>query len=125
MKSSLLLVAIAGAAVPAAAAPPPVAAAPPPPVAALLDQLAATRQLDEIALSPDGQRIAWVEHVADRSQPAGRWLVYAAPSDGRRPAVKIGEGRGIAWSHDGTRLAYIDKQLYVAAIGGPCASSPI
>ena len=88
-----------------------VAAAEPAP-AAILDDLAATHNFEEVALSPDGLRVAWVERVATR------WLVSAAQVDGKRPPVRIGEGRHIAWSHDGTRLAYVDKQLYVATIGG-------
>src|SRR5439155_24545798 len=44
--------------------------------------------------------------------------VFEAPVDGKRPARKLGEGRHIAWSHDGTRLAYIDTQLVVVTLGG-------
>jgi len=62
--------------------------------------------------------VAWVEKLKDKGRETGKAAVYAAPVDGKRPAVKLGEGRHIAWSHDGTRLAYVDKQLYVATIGG-------
>jgi dipeptidyl aminopeptidase/acylaminoacyl peptidase len=96
---------------------PALAAAQPKP-GAILDDLAATRTFEEIAISPDGQRVAWVEKVIDKGRDTGKTAVFAVPIDGKRPAVKLGEGRHIAWSHDGTRVAYIDKQLYVATIGG-------
>ncbi|HEX7842882.1 MAG TPA: S9 family peptidase [Kofleriaceae bacterium] len=96
---------------------PAVAVAQPKP-GAILDDLAAARSFEEIAISPDGQRVAWVEKVIDRGRDTGKAAVYAAPVDGKRPPAKLGEGRHIAWSHDGTRVAYIDKQLYVATLGG-------
>src|SRR5215831_9323490 len=85
---------------------------------AILDDLAATRMFEEVAISPDGQRVAWVEKVIDKGRETGRAAVFAAPVDGKRPAAKLGEGRHIAWSHDSARLAYVDKQLFVATIGG-------
>jgi dipeptidyl aminopeptidase/acylaminoacyl peptidase len=113
MKAPLLLVLI-----PALAAAGPALAAPRSSAAAILDDLAATRSFEEIAISPDGQRVAWVEKLVVRGRDTGRTAVFAAPVDGKRPPAKLGEGNHIAWSHDGTRLAYIDKQLYVATIGG-------
>jgi dipeptidyl aminopeptidase/acylaminoacyl peptidase len=96
----------------------PAALAAQPKPGAILDDLAATHSFEEIAISPDGQRVAWVEKVLDKGRDTGRAAVFAAAVDGKRPPAKIGEGRHIAWSHDGTRLAYIDKQLYVATLGG-------
>src|SRR5215510_6833448 len=106
MKAALLIVLL-----------PAIAAAQPKP-GAILDDLAATRSFEEIAISPDGQRVAWVEKLIDKGRDTGRAAVFAAPVDGKRPPAKLGEGRHIAWSHDGTHLAYIDKQLYVATLGG-------
>jgi len=96
----------------------PAAAAAQPKPAAILDELAAMHAFEEVAISPDGQRVAWVETVLEHGRDTGRAAVFAAPVDGARPANKLGEGRHIAWSHDGTRLAYVDHQLYVAPIGG-------
>ena len=106
MKALLLLVLI------------PTVAAAQPGAGAILDDLAATRTFEEVAISPDGQRVAWVEKLIERGRDTGKTAVFAAPADGKRPPVRIGEGHHIAWSHDGTRLAYIDTQLYVATIGG-------
>ena len=95
-----------------------IAAAQPRP-GAILDDLAATRAFEEIAITPDGQRVAWVEKVIDKGRDTGRAAVFAAALDGKRPPVRLGEGRHIAWSHDGARLAFVDKQLYVAAFPAP------
>jgi dipeptidyl aminopeptidase/acylaminoacyl peptidase len=96
----------------------PAAAAAQPTPAALLEELAAVRSYEEVVVSPDGARVAWVEKVIEKGRDTGRAAVFAAPVDGKRPPARIGEGRHIAWSHDGARLAFVDKQLYVAAIGG-------
>src|ERR1051325_11280937 len=95
-----------------------IAAAQPRP-GAILDDLAATRAFEEIASTPDGQRVAWVEKVIDKGRDTGRAAVFAAALDGKRPPVRLGEGRHIAWSHDGARLAFADKQLYVASFPAP------
>src|SRR4051812_32292258 len=79
---------------------------------AILDDLAATRRFEEVAMSPDGQRVAWVEKLIDKGRDTGKAAVFVAAVDGKRPAARIGEGRHVAWSHDSTRLAYVDKQLY-------------
>jgi dipeptidyl aminopeptidase/acylaminoacyl peptidase len=96
----------------------PTAAAAQPTAGAILDDLATTHAFEEIAISGDGQRVAWVEKVIEKGRDTGRAAVFAAPADGTRPAVRLGEGRHLAWSHDGTRLAFVDKQLYVAPYGG-------
>jgi dipeptidyl aminopeptidase/acylaminoacyl peptidase len=110
--SSLLLSSAIAAAQPAAR---------PATASAILDDLAVTHVFEEIAVSPDGRRVAWVESVIENGRDTGRAAVFAAPIDGAKPAVKLGEGRRIAWSHDGARIAYVDKQLFVAAIAGGAA----
>jgi dipeptidyl aminopeptidase/acylaminoacyl peptidase len=98
------------------AALPSVAAAQPKP-AAILDDLAATRTFQEVAISPDGQKVAWVERVTVKGQPTGKMVVFATRVDGKRPIVKLGEGKELVWSHDSAQLAFVDKQLFVAPIG--------
>src|ERR1043165_7141791 len=93
----------------------PALAAAQPKVGAILDDLAATHAYEEIALSPDGRRVAWVEKRIERGRDTGRGAVFAASVDGALAPVKLGEGRHIAWSHDGAQLAFVDTQLYVAA----------
>jgi len=72
---------------------------------------------EEVAISPDGQRVAWVEKIFDKGRDTGRAAVFASTVDAGAAPRKLGEGRQIAWSHDGKRLAWIDKQLTVATIG--------
>src|ERR1041384_8029225 len=96
---------------------PAIAAAPSP--GAILDDLAATRAFEEIAITPDGQRVAWVEKVIDKGRDTGRAAVFAVALAGKRPRVRPAGRRHIAWSHDGTRLAFVDKQLFVAASPSP------
>jgi dipeptidyl aminopeptidase/acylaminoacyl peptidase len=106
MKAALLVVVVT----------PAIAFAQPKP-SAVLDELAAARAFDEVAISPDGRRVAWVEKVIVKGRDTGKGAVFEAPVDGKRPPVKLGTGRHIAWSHDGTKLAYVDTQLYVATVG--------
>jgi len=89
-----------------------------PKVATVLDDLVAVHQFEQVAISDDGKRVAWVESIIEKGHDTGRAAVYALDVASKRPAARIGVGRHIAWSHDGTRLAYIDTQLYVATIGG-------
>ncbi|HEY1546703.1 MAG TPA: S9 family peptidase [Kofleriaceae bacterium] len=85
---------------------------------ALLDDLSTTHYFEEVAISPDGHRVAWVEKIIDKGRDTGRVAVFASTVDGASAARKLGEGRQLAWSHDGKRLAWVDKQLTVATIGG-------
>ena len=89
-----------------------------PKVAAVLDDLATVHQFEQVAISDDGKRVAWVEDIIEKGRDTGRAAVYAMDVASKRPATRIGEGRHIAWSHDGKRLAFIDTQLNVATIGG-------
>jgi dipeptidyl aminopeptidase/acylaminoacyl peptidase len=98
----------------------------------VLDALSASRQFKEVALSPDGQRVAWVEtlkgaegtpsavYVADLREPSAKPRRITAGDSTSAHAE-----RGIAWSADGSQLAFLsDKekkgqlQLYVAAVAG-------
>jgi dipeptidyl aminopeptidase/acylaminoacyl peptidase len=113
-----------------------VAAQTPPPtplVERVLEPLFQTRRFKEVALGPDGQRVAWVETLPgarDASPPpTAIWI-----GDRRTPSAKprrltAGTGahaeHGLAWSRDSTRLAFLsDKgkkdqlQLYVVRADG-------
>jgi dipeptidyl aminopeptidase/acylaminoacyl peptidase len=119
------------------AAPGPDRAAPQAPLDRLLDTLVATHTFHEVALSPDGGRLAWVEGLRRKDGAAtGSSAVYVAAlgaAAGPPRRITAGDGaahaeHGLAWSPDSRRLAFLsdrDKpgqlQLYVA----PVASGPV
>ncbi len=103
------------------------------PLTAGLDQLYATKQVREVAISPDGKQVAWVEPLA-AGQALGSTAIMVAPlppaagAPHRITAAANGGGfaeNSIAWSPDSRQLVFIsdaagDPQLFVAAAsGGP------
>jgi len=100
------------------------------PLNAALDQLYATRHVREVAISPDGKQVAWVEP----GQTLGTTSIMVAtlpPSSAAPHRVTAATNggafaeSGIAWSPDSRQLAFIsdvagDPQLFVSAVsGGP------
>jgi dipeptidyl aminopeptidase/acylaminoacyl peptidase len=83
-------------------------------IADILNDLGSTHQFTEVAISPDGSRVAWVEDAKAE--------IYVKTTASTAPAARIGTGRKIAWSPDSTRIAFLsdDKQpqLCVAAAKG-------
>jgi dipeptidyl aminopeptidase/acylaminoacyl peptidase len=97
-----------------------------------IDTLVATRAFSEVAISPDGAKVAWSVATLDRNNtPTGNSAIYVAASrGGAESRISAGDGAAdyaehdIAWSPDGNRLAFLsDKgspgqlQLYVADAG--------
>jgi len=85
-----------------------------PRIAEVLNDVAATRQFSEVAISPDASRVAWVEDAKAE--------IYVKTLNGGAP-VRVASGRKIAWSPDSSRLAFLsdDKQpqlCVIAAKGG-------
>jgi dipeptidyl aminopeptidase/acylaminoacyl peptidase len=102
------------------------------PLNAALDQLYATRQVREVAISPDGKQVAWVEPFAVQAPGSTSIMVAPVPSSegaAHRVTAATNGGSfaesGIAWSPDSRQLAFIsdatgDPQLFIsAASGGP------
>jgi dipeptidyl aminopeptidase/acylaminoacyl peptidase len=99
----------------------------------LLDELTATRRFQEVAISPDGKSLAWVESVpqkSDEAKPgsaiyiADLELPAAAP---RRVTADVGahSEHSVAWSADSKQIAFLsDKektgqlQLYACPAAG-------
>jgi dipeptidyl aminopeptidase/acylaminoacyl peptidase len=83
-------------------------------IADILNDLAATRHFEEVAIAPDAKYVAWVEeaksaiYVKDLASPA-------AP-------VHVGAGHKIVWSPDSSRIAFLSdakqSQLCVVAAKG-------
>jgi dipeptidyl aminopeptidase/acylaminoacyl peptidase len=77
---------------------------------AFLDALFAVRTFNDVAISPDGKRVAWTE------KDHGVWVANADGSKSRQ--LTTANDEGIAWSPDSRSLAYLakkndQKQLYV------------
>ncbi len=85
--------------------------------APILDDLVQTHYLKEVALSPDASAVAWSEKIFEKGRDTGRTAVMWMPTDGKAKPARIGEGGAIAWAHDSHRLAWVNKQLYVAVVG--------
>jgi dipeptidyl aminopeptidase/acylaminoacyl peptidase len=94
--------------------------------------LSSVRQFKEVAISPDGKRIAWVETLGDKDDPAASLAIHVAELGTAKVAprrITAGDGKAghdehdIAWSPDSTQLAFLsDKekagqlQLYIATV---------
>jgi len=102
----------------------------------VLNVIFATHRFEQAAISPDGQRVAWVEDVVSRhGQPTGKTVIYVAElNSSAKPhrisaeaADAIGDEGSVAWSRDSKELAFLSDaakagqlQLYIAsAAGGP------
>src|SRR5260370_9487788 len=108
---------------------------PRPSLASVLDSLATTRSFREVALSPDGKRVAWVESLPAKGGAPDASSIYTAELGSPiAPPQRITAGDGVtvhaehdlAWSPDSSRLAFLsDKpkpgqmQIYLAATAGP------
>ncbi len=83
----------------------------------ILDELVQTHYLREVALSPDGSKVAWTERIFEKGRDTGRTSVMWMATDGSTKPARLGEGESLAWAHDSRHIGWIDKQLYVATIG--------
>ncbi len=105
------------------------------PLDPLMDSLFAVRQFKQVAISPDGAHVAWVEELkAKNGAPSPNSAIYvAALKKPAAPPRRITAGNGtaahaehdIAWSPDGTRLAFLSDaakegqlQLFVVGLSG-------
>src|ERR1700745_2621958 len=76
----------------------------------VMNTLAATKRFEQVAISPDGQKLAGVEAMG-----AGHNAIFidrtASPSGARQQVTATTSGtadeESVAWSPDGTRLAFL------------------
>src|SRR5208283_2531234 len=80
---------------------------------ALLDSLAGSHGIRQVAISPDGQRVAWVE--ANGAPEHGIFVCTLAEPASTRHRITAGdddqasEEREIAWSPDSRQLAFLSN----------------
>ena len=106
-----------------------------PALEALIHSLARTQSYNEVAISPDGTRVAWSQPLHDSSGTA-TWnsAIYLAevvnPAARRRITAGNGDNdyseRAVAWSPNGKKLAFLSNasgqaELYVADAEGGAA----
>jgi len=115
------------------------AAAPPsqggaPSATALAEQaMFGVHEILDVAISPDGQRVAWVESLSEKSgAPSPNSVIYIAAlkSPGSRMKVTASSGApaaegSLAWSADSKQIVFLSdaghpgqKQVYIAIPGG-------
>jgi Tol biopolymer transport system component len=96
---------------------------------ALLDSLGRGTNIRQVVISPDGQRVAWVE--TGGASPTGIFVCTLASPESSKRRITAGNGdeasdeHGIAWSPDSRQLAFVSNaqtpdqlQLYVAKVAG-------
>jgi dipeptidyl aminopeptidase/acylaminoacyl peptidase len=96
---------------------------------ALLDSLGDAHEIRQVAISPDGQRVAWVE--AGGGSPRGIFVCALKSPESTKRHISANGGNdasdehGIAWSPDSRQLAFLSNaqtpdqlQLYVSRISG-------
>ena len=93
------------------------------PLEAAVSALQNVIRFDEVAISPDGTRVAWVQRGASRPS-----VLVMSLGSGAAARPVAGEGAsetGIAWSPDGSRLAFLSdaarpgqKQVQVVPADG-------
>ena len=98
-----------------------------------IEALSAASSFGQVAISPDGKKVAWVEGLRDKGgAETGNSAIYATTIDGKAPARKITAssraGRAesdIAWAPDSRRMAFLSDaqepgqlQLYLQGLAG-------
>jgi|HubBroStandDraft_6_1064221.scaffolds.fasta_scaffold74824_2 dipeptidyl aminopeptidase/acylaminoacyl peptidase len=101
-----------------------------------VNSLFTVQDYDGAVISPDGQRVAWVEVLKKNGVPTGTTAIYVRSVSATKVAPKrVTAGNGVsshtetdlAWSPDGSRIAFLSDastpgqaELYIApAAGGP------
>jgi dipeptidyl aminopeptidase/acylaminoacyl peptidase len=87
-------------------------AAAPPPLDSAFDALAALHEFREVALSPDGGRVAWIETFPGKSENDRQSFsvfvkdLHESSAAAKRVGDAASMAQGLAWSQDG-RLAFL------------------
>ena len=92
-----------------------------PRIPSILGELASVRNFEQVAMSPDAKRVAWIEKWSENG-------IFIVDLRAGSSPVGIGSGRDLAWSPDSSRVAFLSDrdrkgqmQLYVAPATGGAA----
>ena len=119
------------------AVPLPLRSQPNPSIGSVLDSLFSVQNFEEVSISPDGSRVAWVEELRGRNgSETADSAIYVASLNSPSKPLRITAGDGVtphaehdlAWSPDSTHLTFLSDramdgqlQLYVVPAGGGAA----
>jgi len=96
--------------------------------------LSVASSFGQVAISPDGKKVAWVESLRGKGgAETGNSAIYATTIDGKAPARRITASSrteraesDIAWAPDSRRMAFLSDaekpgqlQLYLQGLAGP------
>src|SRR5580692_8338056 len=105
----------------------------------VINTLSATHRFEQAAISPDGEKVAWVEDIITKhGVSTGDSVIYVADIGAKTPPKRISaavadamhaEG-SVAWSPDSKKIAFLSDaakpgqlQLYVMDLAGPAGSA--
>jgi dipeptidyl aminopeptidase/acylaminoacyl peptidase len=91
-----------------------------PRIGSILGELASVHPFDQVAISPDGKRVAWVEEIIENQKDTGHSTINLSGGAAAWKSKTPSSNRSLVWSPDSTRLAFLSDrekkgqmQLYV------------
>lgn len=102
---------------------------PDPRIGQILNDLSSTRNFQEVAISPDGKRVAWTEELIENGKDTGKSLIFSENISTKTSARISGKAaaseRNLSWSPDSSQIAFLSDrehpgqmQLYVTPWNG-------
>jgi dipeptidyl aminopeptidase/acylaminoacyl peptidase len=98
-----------------------------------IEALSAASSFGQVAISPDGKKVAWLQNLRDKSgAETGNSAIYATTIDGKAPARRITASSkaaraesDVTWAPDSRRIAFLSDgekpgqlQLYLEGVAG-------
>jgi dipeptidyl aminopeptidase/acylaminoacyl peptidase len=98
-----------------------------PRIGTMLGELASVHPFAQVAISPDGKRVAWIEELIENRKDTGTSTIYIADLRGKPMAVAAAKtpssNRELAWSPDSVHIAFLSDrekkgQMQVYTVAG-------